>query len=61
MAESKGKTAVPTALELALVRIDKLEQALCKVATLTGNGNHLSEFGLERWVPGKKDMNKNRG
>lgn len=36
----------------------KLEVAISRIAVLTGNGNHLSELGIERWVPGKKDMNK---
>jgi hypothetical protein len=36
----------------------KLEEALSRIAVLTGNGNHLRELGIERWVPGKKHMNK---
>jgi hypothetical protein len=36
----------------------KLESAISRIAVLTGNGNHLRELGIERWVPGKKDMNK---
>ena len=39
-------------------RVEKLEKCLEKVASLTGNGNILNEFGLERWLPGKKDMTK---
>jgi len=61
MAEPKKPTALEQSLAQALERIDKLEQAFCKVATLTGNGNQLSEFGLKRWVPGKKDISKSRG
>jgi hypothetical protein len=36
----------------------KLEEAISRIAVLTGNGNHLRELGIERWVPGKKHMNK---
>lgn len=43
------------------LRVDKLEKALCKVATLAGQGNQLREFGLEPWIPSKADMKKNRG
>lgn len=39
-------------------KCDKLEAAISRIAVLTGNGNHLRELGIERWVPGKKDMNK---
>jgi len=38
-----------------------LMNAVSKFAVLTGNGNHLKEFGLERWEPSKKDMNKHTG
>lgn len=41
-------------------RILNLEAALAKITTLTGYGNHLSEFGLERWIPSAKDLRKNR-
>jgi len=36
----------------------KLEEAISRIAVLTGNGNHLAELGIERWIPGKKHMNK---
>lgn len=46
-------------------RLKKLEgnyvnmvNLLSRIAVLTGNGNHLSEYGIERWMPGRKDMNK---
>ena len=41
-----------------LARIENLEAALEKVATLGGNGNHLREFNLTPWCPSKKDMAK---
>lgn len=39
-------------------KIDNLYAAVGKIATLTGNGNHLAEFNIERWVPSKADMKK---
>jgi len=52
-------------IELLLYRIDslenhcqKLELAISKFATLTGNSNYLKEFGFDRWEPGKIDMTK---
>jgi len=39
-------------------QVEKLIGAVAKIGTLTGYGNHLREFGIERWEPGKKDMNK---
>lgn len=51
--------------EMLLTRLAALEEqnqmlsiALSKFATLTGHGNYLKEFGLQRWEPGKKDMSK---
>ncbi len=38
--------------------INSLREAISRIAVLTGNGNHLAELGIERWVPGKKHMNK---
>lgn len=42
-------------------RLTNLENCVAKMATLSGNGNHLKEFGLDRWIPGKDDMKKYRG
>ncbi len=39
-------------------RCINLENLVSRVAVLTGNGNHLKEYGVERWEPGKKHMNK---
>ena len=39
-------------------RIKMLEACLSKTATLSGNGNHLKEFGLARWNPNAQDMRK---
>jgi len=46
---------LPEALD---ARITLLEQALSKLATLTGNGNMLHQFGLKPWQPTKEDMKK---
>jgi len=35
-----------------------LENLISRLAVNTGNANWLSEYGVERWVPGKKHMNK---
>lgn len=40
-------------------QIQNLTNALGKIATLTGYGNHLKEFHIDKWQPGKKDMGKN--
>lgn len=37
---------------------NSLKECVERIATLTGNGNMLMQFGLERWTPGKKDMSK---
>ena len=42
-------------------KIENLTNAFVKVTTLTGHANTLKEFGLTRWVPGKKDLGKNYG
>jgi len=51
-------------VDLVLVLCDKvenLELALAKIATLAGYSNYLREFGLKPWVPSKKDIGKNYG
>lgn len=52
---------IDNAIEALLLRIENLENAIAKIATLSGCGNYLKEFGFTAWVPGKKDMRKNRG
>ena len=39
-------------------RIKNLEDLVARLAVMTGQGNILFEYGIERWLPGKKDMNK---
>jgi hypothetical protein len=39
-------------------RIEKLQSLVIKLASLTGNGNMLRDYGFEMWTPGKQDMSK---
>ena len=39
-------------------QIENLTKALAKIATLTGYGNHLKEFQIDKWQPDRKDMTK---
>ena len=39
-------------------RIARLESLISRLAVMTGQGNLLPEFGIERWEPSKKDMSK---
>lgn len=39
-------------------RIARLELLVSRLAVMVGQGNLLPEFGIERWIPGKKDMSK---
>jgi len=45
-------------LESLEKQVINLTNALARIGTLTGYGNHLREYGIDRWQPGKKDMNK---
>ena len=56
--ESQPEAGQDQDVSALLKRIEMLEACLSKTATLSGNGNNLREFGLERWVPGKADMRK---
>lgn len=58
MAEQKPKKQ--TEAEILMARIVNLENLVSKIAVQAGQGNHLAEFNIERWKPGKKDMTKNR-
>lgn len=64
MTEAKKPSAAKQIEELE-ARISGLEEhnenltkALAKIATLTGYGNHLKEFNIDKWEPTKKDMGK---
>ena len=62
MTEEKKVTKKQTADQLRIsqleTELEMMKGALSKVATLTGYGNHLNEFNLDKWTPGKKDMGK---
>lgn len=42
-------------------RIDKLEEALSRIAHVTGSFNYISDLGIKRWTPGKEHMGKKYG
>lgn len=44
----------------AEAEITNLKNLISKLAVMTGQGNMLLEYGIERWEPGKKDMGKFR-
>ena len=48
-------------VEILRARVTTLEKALSKIAVLSGHGNHLIEFGLERWEPTAREMGKKYG
>jgi len=39
-------------------QVINLTNALARIGTLTGYGNHLREYGIDRWEPGKKHLSK---
>lgn len=39
-------------------QIKNLTAAISKITTLTGYGNHLKEFSIDKWEPTRKDINK---
>ena len=43
------------------LQVDVLEEAFIKIATMSGHGNYLAEFGFKAWVPEAKDMKKYTG
>lgn len=51
----KKKQPEKTELEL---KVERLENALSKMAVMTGNRAILLEFDIEPWNPSKKDMTK---
>ena len=51
----------PTLEEIVVAQdeqIKNLTSALAKIATLTGYGNHLKEFSIDKWEPTRKNINK---
>jgi len=47
--------AAPNGLQ---AQLENLEKAFVKVASMTGSGNIIQEFGYKMWVPEPKDMNR---
>ena len=47
----------PTKVDLQ-AKIEQLEAALSRVAVMCGQGNVLSEYGIQKWEPGKEHMTK---
>lgn len=39
-------------------KLDVIKDALSRVTVLTGHGNILQGYGIKRWEPSKKHMNK---
>jgi hypothetical protein len=56
--QAEKRTRKPKKADPLLARIEKLERALEKIATLGGHANNLREFGLAPWNPTKADMRK---
>lgn len=54
-ATKPAPTKAPESLE---AKVERLEQALSRVAVMCGQGNVLPEYGIERWTPGKEHMKK---
>jgi len=54
----KGDLALLEKIDSLEKHVESLTGALAKIGTLTGYGNHLREFGIDKWEPTKKDMNK---
>ena len=59
MAQSSSQAKKkPNENELLLERIQQLEDAVCKLAVMSGHGNYLKEFGLSVWQPKREDMHR---
>ncbi len=63
--QSSKQTDEEKFIEALLMRLNTVEEqnamlvtALSKFATLSGHGNYLKEFGMDRWTPSKQDMTK---
>lgn len=59
MEEKNTRTTKADIVEETLTRrIDKLEALIAKLCHYAGRDNMLNEFGIDKWVPGKDDMNR---
>lgn len=41
-----------------LTELEQIKACVERIATLSGHGNVLKEYGLTRWEPSKNDMRK---
>ncbi len=57
-AQRRGNNELVSRVEKIEARVEKLEKLVVKLASMTGQGNMLREFGLKMWKPGKSDMSK---
>lgn len=39
-------------------KVVMLTRVIAKLSHYAGTQNHLNEFGIEKWVPGKEDMTR---
>lgn len=58
MAKENKTDKKKSEIEVLTDRVNNLESVISRIAVLTGNGNHLAECGIEKWIPGKKHMSK---
>ena len=54
----KTRTVKPKVEPVTKLDIDRLEACLSKLAVMTGQGNILNQFGIERWMPSKDDLKR---
>ncbi len=58
MAQSSSQAKPNKEVKELTERVAQLEQALCKLAVMSGHGNYLKEFGLKAWQPKREDMHR---
>jgi len=54
----RTRTVKPKVEPVTREEYEKLKACIEKLAVMTGQGNILNEFGLERWVPSKADTRR---
>jgi len=45
-------------IEFLAKTVENLTNALSRIGSLTGYGNHLGEYGIDKWEPGKQHLQK---
>lgn len=58
LSTKKAKAKKPSELDALKEKVDNLEQCLAHIATLSGQGNYLQNYGLTRVEPTAKEMRK---